>query len=164
VRQLGAQTDQPIDLQEFSELKRLHIRSDFLLMSEYERDVRGFYAEQGNAKSIPYLTDVLPPSLKQLRLELDGEYKAYHDSSCQAISGAFYELMDQLEALAVNKLQPFPRSKGVVFEEAPHSNDFRTHRGLGGSERGTLVRAAFADAEIDLRCWRSKESWREFTT
>lgn len=120
MRQLGAQTNQPIDLQEFPELKRLRIRSDFLLMSGYERDVRRLSAEHGNAKPIPNLTDVLPPSLEQLRLELDGEYNAYYDSSCQAISGAFYELMDQLEALAVNKPQSFPRLKDVVFGEAPH--------------------------------------------
>ena len=173
MRKLDAQTDQPINLRGFPNLKRLRIRSDFLLMSDYNRRTR-----RESADPNPDLIDVLPPTLEQLHLELDGYYKAYdelllnpdgtrkgpEDRRLPFISRDFYEIMDQLEALAANKTQLFPNLKNVVFGEVPDANNFPTHRAFEESERAVLVRVAFADAGIDLRCRRDEESLLDFTT
>lgn len=152
----GVHTTRPVNLRAFASLKRLCIRTDFLLESRLFYDMKDL--------TFPKLFQVLPPSLEQLHLEIgDEQFSMHEDGFGSPVHEDVYWMLDTLEELAIRKAEYLPHLWRVVCGEAVNFDyDYRFWNIINDCERGARLKAVFSQRSIQFSSWTSDEDSRDF--
>ena len=107
---------------------------------------------------------MLPPSLEQLLLELDGlEDDIFEDEIWPYLTGDTHELLNCLEDLALRKSENLPRLRKVICGDGLDVHRYVWPWAIDGTDRGIQVKAAFAEHDIEFSTWHSYHEPRVFS-
>ena len=159
---LGAVPCCPIDLHEFPKLKHVRVRFDFLMLSRRNRELKDHFLHQQKCSCNQNLFEALPRCLEQLELDIECEPEVYEDKACQKMSIGSYDLIDTLDSLALHKGRLFPNLKKVALGKHTRSHRLSLAGTLDTCVRGIKMKAAFAEAAIDLLYWKAGAPSRPF--